>query len=57
MAKIKSSFLLLTLLLLTNGIQAKTVKFNYPNINYEDRILYHSDFALLSKVSPLIVSD
>lgn len=48
MAKIKSFFLLLTLLLLTNDIQAKTVKFNNPNISYEGRILYRPDAAVLS---------
>lgn len=31
-----------------NNIQAKTVKFNSPNISYEGRILYNHDAAVLS---------
>lgn len=46
----KKNFFLLTLLMLFlgNNTQAKTVKFNSPNISYEGRILYNPDAAVLS---------
>lgn len=48
MSKKNFFFLTLLMLFLGNNTQAKTVKFNSPNISYEGRILYNPDAAVLS---------
>ncbi len=48
MSKKITCSLLLLLFVVLNNLEAKTVKFNSPNISYEGRVVYKPDAAILS---------